>query len=284
MKFKLYRSFGALNSPPVFDAFAQGVKTLGHEIVENFEDVSVIWSVLWNGRMQANQQIYQQCAVTGRPIIIIEVGNLKRGTTWRICHQHINRLGIFGNTENLDPLRPQKLGIFLQPEKTQRRDEILIATQHSKSLQWQGMPNMEQWVQTTVSNIRQFSDRKVVVRPHPRSPIRFDIPGVTIEIPNKILGSYDDFDIDYGYHCVINHNSGPAVQAAINGVPVICDPSSLAFSLSDSIPNIETPKLPYRDDWFLKLAHTEWTVDEIKQGIPLARLENTLKTKLHTLG
>jgi hypothetical protein len=71
---------------------------------------------------------------------------------------------------------------------------------------------------------------------------------------------------------VINHNSGPAVQAAINGVPVVCDPSSLAGELSEKLENIESPVLPNRDEWFLKLCHTEWSVDEIARGIPLQRL------------
>jgi hypothetical protein len=226
MKFKLYRNFGALNSVPVFDAFANGVISLGHEIVENHEDVAVIWSVLWNGRMAGNQQIYNDCIKQGRPVVIIEVGSLKRGTTWRICEGHINGLGVFGNIENLDPSRPQKLGVSLQPEKLNRRGEILIATQHSQSLQWQGQPSMEQWIRDTIVKIKRHTSRRIVVRPHPRSQIREKFADAVIELPRKIANSYDDFDINYNYHCVINHNSGPCVQAAIEGAPVICDGSS----------------------------------------------------------
>jgi hypothetical protein len=90
--------------------------------------------------------------------------------------------------------------------------------------------------------------------------------------PKIIPGSYDDFDIDYNYHCVVNHNSGPAVQAAVFGTPVICDSSSLAGELSGNIENIESINLPDRTEWFLKLCHTEWTTDEISQGIPLERI------------
>jgi hypothetical protein len=99
-----------------------------------------------------------------------------------------------------------------------------------------------------------------------------DIPGVTLERPQLISGSYDDFDIFYNYHCVINHNSGPAVQAAIQGIPVLCDSTSLASDLSITWDQIETPTMPDRHQWFLSLCHTEWTVDEIGRGIPLARL------------
>ena len=111
-----------------------------------------------------------------------------------------------------------------------------------------------------------------MVRPHPRSPIPLNIPGVRMEVPKKLPQTYDDFDIDYRYHCVINYNSGPAVQAAIQGIPVICDTSSLAYPISANFENIETISLPAREEWFNRLCHTEWTVGEIAQGIPLQRL------------
>jgi hypothetical protein len=280
MKFKLYRNYGALNSPPIFDAFEKGVKVLGHEIVDDHEDVVVIWSVLWHGRMAANQQIYNQCIKNKKPVIVIEVGNLKRGVTWRICLDHINGLGVFGNIENLDSMRPKKLGILLQQPNMQRRGEILIATQHSKSLQWEGLPSMEQWVRETVVKIKKYTSRRIVVRPHPRSILREKFVDAVLDVPRKIENSYDEFNIDYSYHCVINHNSGPAVQAAIHGTPMICDQSSLAFPMSEKWENLENPQLPDREEWFLKLCHTEWTVDEIIQGIPLKRLENHLEEKL----
>lgn len=272
MRFRLYREHGALNSKPVFDAFEQGLRSLGHESVKNNEDVVVIWSVLWHGRMKANEKIYH----SGKPVIILEVGNLIRGTTWRVSLGAINGLGQFANDFDLDPTRPEKLGIFLKDTQTVRSPDILIAGQHQHSQQWAGMPSMTQWVTNTVNTIRQYSNRKIVVRPHPRSPCSVKILGVTVEQPNKVLGSYDDFDINYNYHCVVNHNSGPAVQAAINGVPVICDTSSLASEISGKFEQIEKITLPPREEWFLKLCHTEWIVEEIAQGLPLHRLESLI--------
>ena len=271
MRFRLYREHGALNSRPVFDAFEQGVKSLGHE-VSNTDGIPVIWSVLWSGRMAHNERIFNSHS----PVVIIEVGNLHRGNTWRISLNHINSLGKFGNDRDLDPQRPEKLGVKLSDIKSNRRPEIMIATQHQRSLQWQGQPSISQWVQDTVKKIRQHSDRKIVVRPHPRSPISVNLPGVEIGQPRPVPGTYDDFDIDYNCHCVINHNSGPAVQAAIYGTPIICDPTSLAGEISGKFEEIENIVLPDRHDWFLRLCHTEWTVKEIAQGIPLKRLEQDL--------
>lgn len=272
MRFRLYREYGALNSVEIFNAFSKGLKSLGHTEVTKNEDISVIWSVLWKGRMKFNQQVYETAKKQGRPVMIIEVGNLKRGTTWRISIDNINGNGEFGNTIDLDPERPKKIGVNLHLEKNNRRSEILICSQLPESLQWQNMPPMELWIKRVVEQIKKYSDRKIIIRPHPRSFVRVNLPGTQLEIPKKLPHTYDDFDIDYNFHCVINHNSGPAVQAAIFGSPVICDVSSLAHPVSDTIENIEKIHLPDREKWFLSLCHTEWTADEISSGIPLERI------------
>ena len=277
MRFKIHKTNGALNSAPVFAALEQGIKNTGFSVVDSGQDVDVIWSVLWHGRMQANQLIYNQCRAKRKPVMIIEVGNLIRGTTWRISLDHIHGLGIFGNSENLDQARPKTLGVELKPVDDDRNNKILIACQHERSLQWEGQSSMAEWVKQKVAEIRKFTDKSVVVRPHPRSPVSLNIQGVTVEQPKKILNSYDSFDINYKYHCVINHNSGPAVQAAICGIPVICDHTSLAFDVSDVIENINRPTLPDRTQWFVKLCHTEWTVQEIFTGVPIQRLVTALK-------
>ena len=286
MRFKLFRQHGALNSPAIFDAFEQGLKAQGHEIVDNNEDVSVIWSVLWHGRMSPNKQIYDKCRANNKPVIVIEVGNLKRNDTWRICLNHINGLGEFGANDDLDLDRPKKLGLQLSPVNTKRKAQILIATQHEKSLQWQGMPSMADWTAKTIINLRQHTDRTIIIRPHPRSPmpgIEHEFLNVIRQQPIQVKGTYDNFDIDYNYHAVVNYNSGPPILAAIAGTPVITGKSSLAHPMSDLIENIENPKLPNDHDrlmWFTKLTHCEWTVGEIQQGIPIKRLEKIIKTQV----
>lgn len=276
MLFKLHKSNGALNSPAVFAAVEQGIIAAGHSITEYDADIEVIWSVLWQGRMKPNQLIYERCVKNKKPIMIIEVGNLLRGKTWRLSFDHINGLGKFANDRDLDSLRPEKLGICLRPEKHNRSDKVLLACQHEHSLQWQSQPRMDRWAENMISKIRQYTDRKIVVRPHPRSPFFLNLKGIEISRPRPVKGSYDSFDFSDDFHCVINHNSGPAIEAAINGTPIVTDSSSLAYPVSDSLANIESIKLPPRDDWFLGLCHTEWAIPEITAGIPIRRLVESL--------
>ena len=97
MKFSLYTHNGALNSKPVFEAFAQGVSNLGHEVTYNSTDadVAVIWSVLWHGRMSANKNVWEHFVRQGKKIIVLEVGALHRGITWKVGINGINRDAIF---------------------------------------------------------------------------------------------------------------------------------------------------------------------------------------------
>mgnify|MGYP001445249562 CR=1 FL=1 len=42
--------------------------------------------------------------------------------------------------------------------------------------------------------------------------------------------------------------------------------------LENDLSNIEDPLMPDRTKWCNEIAYTEWTVDEIEQGLPLQRL------------
>ena len=275
MKIAVFPHQAALNSGPVLSAFLQGCQKLGIEVIENSldADAAVIWSVLWQGRMRANQQVYQHYRKQNKPVFIIEVGSLKRGVLWKISLNNINRLAAWGNEKDLDFSRPATLALDLQEFRQIRPKTVLIAAQHDKSLQWQGMPPLKNWVESTIDSIRQFTDIPIIVRPHPRCPIQaISRPNIKFERPAKLTHTYDDYDIDYNHHCVISHCSGPGIQAAINGTPVICHESSLAYPVSIPLSQIENPTLPDRTEWFVKLCHTEWLLEEIAEGIPIRRL------------
>ena len=92
MKFSLWTINGALNSKPIFDAFAHSCVQQGHEVVYNDmnSDVDVIWSVLWYGRMSPNKEIWDNAQVNNKKIIVLEVGGLQRGLTWIVELNGIN--------------------------------------------------------------------------------------------------------------------------------------------------------------------------------------------------
>src|SRR6056300_2084640 len=114
MKFNLWRQYGALNSSPVFDAFHAGANALGHDVVVDSDDgIDVIWSVLWNGHMGGNRAIWERNVSQSKPTIVLEVGGIRRGSTWKVGLNGINRDAYFGNSSNSNSNRAEQLGLKL---------------------------------------------------------------------------------------------------------------------------------------------------------------------------
>jgi hypothetical protein len=90
--------------------------------------------------------------------------------------------------------------------------------------------------------------------------------------PQKLNNTYDSYNLHFDYHAVVNYNSGPGVQAAISGTRPIVDVTSLANPVGISIADIDRPYDRDRYHWLTEICHTEYTLDEIKQGIWLKRL------------
>ena len=167
MQVSLWTDYGALNSKPVFDAFAHGCIHHGIDVVYNNPnaDVNVIWSVLFHGRMARNKEVWEQ----NKPTIVLEVGGIKRGTTWKVGLNGINRDAYFGPKGN-DSTRAKELGLELKPWRMSG-EHILICGQHDKSLQWKNMGSMANWVMKTIDTIKLHSNLPIIFRPHPRCPL-----------------------------------------------------------------------------------------------------------------
>ena len=280
MKFNLWRKYGALNSGPVFDAFHTGANALGHTCVDNSDDgIDVIWSVLWNGRMAGNRTIWERNVSQSKPTIVLEVGGIKRGTTWKVGLNGINRDAYFGPVVNSSS-RATLLGLTLKPWRNDG-EHILVCGQHDKSLQWQGMPSMSQWVIETIEEIQKYTNRLIIFRPHPRCPlphIEHEFKNVRRQDPMKIDGTYDDFDMGFNnVWATVSWSSNPGIHSVLEGVPAFTGPSSLAFDVAEqNLSNIENPVYCDRSQWLNNYAHTEWTLEEISSGMPI----NLLTSKL----
>jgi len=269
----------AKNSGPVISAMLNSLRQAGISTQENSWDADavIIWSVLWTGRMAANQAVWSHYRSLGRPVIVIDVGALYRGETWKIALNSITADGYYGHTENLDWDRPRHLGISLAINLT-CNPRIVIAAQHARSLQVAGLVSMEGWIIQQVERLRTVTDRPIVVRPHPRSPLNRSglvhlPPDVIIEQPVKIVNTYDSHNLAFDCHAMVNHNSGPGIQAALAGTRPIVDSTSLAHPVSITHADIDQPYDQDRDQWLVEICHTEYTVQEIQQGLWLRRLE-----------
>ena len=260
MKISVFPAYGSLNSKPVFDAFISNLK----EKKENFQinkydldtDVAVIWSVLWQGRMRSNLRIWKEFKALNKPVVVLEVGGIKRNTTWKMAINGINRDADFAN-QNVSPDRWKKFNIELQPWKHTGKN-IIICGQHDSSEQWKDLPKMNTWLLEQVTQIKKITDKKIIIRPHPRNMISIKMAGVETQMPRKDPNTYDDTDFVKqlpNAWAVVNHSSNPA---------------------NKSYDKILNPVTPDRDAWAHKLAYTEWWIEEIKEGKPWERIRNRI--------
>jgi hypothetical protein len=161
-------------------------------------------------------------------------------------------------------------GVDLKPWRSQG-NHILILCQRPKGWNMFGA-NQDEWLDSTISNIRRYSQRPIVVRMHPGDGTRFkQIEKIQKRYGKKITISQhenirDDLDKCW---CVVGYNSTPNVVSAIEGVPVFLqDPvhswaSDVAFT---DISKIEDPHMPDRSDWIHKISNIHWSNEEVKTG------------------
>lgn len=234
-------------------------------------DAAIIWSVLWFGKMSGNRKVWNHYREQGKPVIVIEVGGLVRNETWKLGIDGINARANFGNMENLDDTRVRKLGLELKDWKTQG-DYILVCGQHAHSEQWLEQPDMDTYYKNTVTEIRKYSDKPIVLRSHPRFREGLHFPcdlewykdkNVEWNTPVKILETYDSFDLENLFnHTAItySYSSNAGVSSIIHGVPAVVDKQSLAYPMSSQPRIIQTPD---RTEWLRKMSYVEWYPEEI---------------------
>ena len=287
MKISCFTDYGPLNSKPVFDAFLTSMRHAGDTVFVNKDDgqcdIAVIWSVLWQGRMSKYRNIWQAYRSKNKPVVVVEVGGIKRNETWKIGINGINREADFAN-QNVDGERWKKFNIKLEPWK-QTGDKIVICGQHSNSHQWRNNPPMSTWFDQQITQIRKHTDKPIVIRPHPRNGVSLKTSkykNVKVVIPQRDARTYDDTDLAERLKsawAVVSHSSNPAMTAVFSGIPVYVSEASLSYDVANpSYENINNPNMPDRQQWANKLAYTEWWIDEIAQGVPWTRIKKRLES------
>jgi len=288
MKISVFPDYGSLNSKPVFDAFIENLRNNQENFQinkwDNSTDVAVIWSVLWRGRMEQNKKIWDEFKSSGKPVVVLEVGGIKRNLSWKMGINGINRDADFAN-QTYDDKRWPLFKIELKPWK-QTGNVIVICGQHNTSQQWQGLPKMQKWLTHQIKEIRKYTDKPILVRPHPREPVEvptIDFKNIKVAHPKRDWSTYDDTDFKNvlkSTWAVVNHSSNPAMEAVFNGIPVFVSESSLCYPVGNNgYADINTPSMPNRSNWANQLAYTEWFVDEIREGKPWKRIRNRLLEK-----
>jgi hypothetical protein len=161
-------------------------------------------------------------------------------------------------------------------------NHILICMQRPMGWSMRGT-NLITWLKNTVGQIRQYSDRPIVMRWHPGDWKNYPTYAPMLRNYQITLSPQERHITQDLVNCwaLVCHNSTPSAVAPIEGVPsfVTDDP---AYSQAGDIANtdfslLENPNLPDREQWIRKLAQCHWSFEDLRSGRQWAHMRQWVK-------
>ena len=157
------------------------------------------------------------------------------------------------------------LGLKLRPWRI-NGNHILLCLQRDTGWSMKGV-EMIPWAKQTIQEIRRYSDRPIVVRPHPKYPIS---PVDFANFNNIRISNNPHLLQDVaGAWAAVFFNSSSCVAPVLEGVPIFAaDASCVAWSVANyDLKNIENPFLNEREQWLYDLSACHWSDEESRDGL-----------------
>ena len=207
--------------------------------------------------------IYEHRFREKKPVVIVERGFIHRDIHYGVALNGLNGLGYFGGDNNPSD-RWKALGVDIKPWRT--GDYILVCGQVPWDASVQHTDHVA-WCRDTVELIQSKTDRPVRFRAHP------DVKDYDYGVQASKSSWEDDLA---GAHAVVTFSSTSSAMAVLEGVPIFTmDPGSIAFGIGNKEITealLENPGKYSRKQWAYDLAYSQWTVDEMRQGLPWERI------------
>ena len=166
----------------------------------------------------------------------------------------------------------QRLQISMKPARN-TDGHILVCMQRDGGFAMKTLSPMT-WLENKIAEIRQYTKRPIVIRPHPgkfdmADFERFNAKQYTRQAVSVIHPEQSRLlDNLQGAHSAVFFNSSASVAAALEGVPVfVDDPSAVTWSVAHhSVSQIESPQTFDRSQWICDLAAAHWSDDDGANG------------------
>ena len=234
--------------------------------------------VLSIGVREYQQSVLDYFKEQNKPGIVIDLGYMDRAFSpqginyyWQaglfnlgwVPNFYCNPNRLYERIDTLGYYKPRKVSKYKLP--------VLLATQ--KPNDWSHRMNEQQikgWVQLQVDKIRQVTDRRIILKKHPKHKGEI-----------KALGT-ESHEMSTNYwihhsHCTVTYNSTVGAEALLCGRQVYCDKSAYYHEISggddySELEDIKMSPLEDRRKFFERLAYAQWTGREIATGTPLLDL------------
>lgn len=259
----------------------------------NFEDADcIIQFNIYNPYINIKATPYlKKVSQLNKPILVVEEGAFRNYPQYKRIgwNSYKNGIGNFNNN-NVDDSRwklfQQNTRIKIQSWNSPGSSILIMGQLEFDSalieLYDAGYRSFDQWIEEQIKTIRIYTDRPIIVRPHPlgssilfKDEARLNAQYKNISVSKNYssnttlsggIGLQEDLKNSY---CVITYNSNSVVEAIEKGIPVFTlSSTSSAYDIGHKdLTQIEN--LNYFIDistWCNRIAYTVWNNDEITNG------------------
>lgn len=217
------------------------------------------------GILRGCDRIIKECEWIGRDYYYVDHGYINRG--YYDGYFRVVKNGLQAKLDHEDddgyvtlriPNKPdwgarwKALGVQRRPWKKDGRHIVVCPISKAMGAFW-GI-DAERWTEAVCRELASHTDRPVQVKLKDGSSLREALEDAW---------------------CLVTHSSNAAIDAVLNGTPVITLGPSAAKVLSWGFDSIESPEWPadhFMDDWCCALANSQFTLDEMRRGIDLSAL------------
>ena len=243
-------SDGKVDYNPILKSFVMGCGgqiTYWDKTAENMTPVVV--------RGVTKRKVMEACRARGRDFYYIDTGYFGNTAKGKLYHRITrNDVQYFGPVVDRPSDRLALTGIGFR--KFRPGTNILLAPPSQKLLMMYDI-DLETWLNTTIEEIKNHTDRPIVIRKKQSRTVRMTEDTMEMALAKEV-------------HCLVTFSSIDAGEALLLGKPAITlGPNAAAPLCSQSISEIENPKIPTLDEvktWAANLAYNQFTEAEMRNG------------------
>ena len=228
---------------PIAEAMAQGsgaVNFLPQADPTYVPGNSIVWGLIRGARNIIESTISNHC-----DYYQMDNAYFGRDVYYRITRNGLQLSKLANRDESRLNLQFKSLNLKFENWKKRRGDNILICAS-SEDLYRFYQTTADDWISSTISKIRRYTDRPIVIR-------KKQLFGIEDAVKNSWI--------------VVTHSSAAAIDALRFGIPVIITEESAAMPLATKFSEIENPRITAnRRTLFSTLAWGQFTMEEMRNG------------------
>lgn len=228
--------------------------------------------IIISGILRGTGLVYKACVEQKRDFLFVDHAYFNKG------YDHPGWMRITKNRHTFGPaLRGRLNDRFNQYFSKQYQFEKwqgssngpILVLPPTNAISW--LFNAHTWEDTILSDIRKYTDHPIKVREKPEDPI-VDARGNLLRMDRHTSKDVPLSEDIKNARAVIVYNSNSAIECLRMGVPVICHENCAAYPISFNISDLSNTAIlnrePNRQGLFNDLAYSQFTLEEMKQGLP----------------